>query len=313
MTPWQDRADALTRRMAQDMKLRNLAQKTIDAYTYHVGRFARFLSENGGRAVDQADPEDIRSFQLHLIEIRKVGWSSFNQAVSGLRFLYRITLPRPWHVEMIPFGKRPKKLPEVLASQEVDALLSCVKSLKHRTLMLTLYAAGLRLGEASRLTLPDIDSARMQLSIRNGKGAKDRRVPLSPRLLIALREYWKTVRSPLYLFPGKTLDVPLSATTIQKMCKQAATAAGIQKNITPHTLRHSFATGLMEAGVDLLTIGRLLGHKSFMTTMIYLHVRRPHLNSTPSPIDWLPVRQLPGWAQPPVNLPKPPSADEHDG
>ena len=132
-----------------------------------------------------------------MIEIRKVGWSSFNQAVCGLRFLYRITLPRSWHVQMIPFGKRPKRLPEVLCAQEVGDLLACVKSLKHRTLMLTLYSAGLRLGEALRLTLSDIDSARMQRSIRNGKGAKDRRVPLSPRLLGALREYWKTgLRDP---------------------------------------------------------------------------------------------------------------------
>lgn len=298
MTPWQERADALTLRMAQDMKLRNLAQSTIDAYTYHVGRFAHFLHENSGRDVSQATPEDVRSFQLHLIEVRKVGWSSFNQAVCGLRFLYRFTMPKPWHIKMIPFGKRPKKLPEVLASQEVDALLSCVKSLKHRTVLLTLYAAGLRLGEALALTIPDIDSARKQLIIRSAKGQKDRRAPLSPRLLEALRHYWTSVRSPHYLFPGKTIDVPLAPTTIQKMCKQAAIKAGIQKNITPHTLRHSYATGLMEAGVDLLTIGRLLGHKSFSTTLIYLHVRQPHLQSVPSPVDWLPVRQLPTWMSP---------------
>ena len=197
---------------------------------------------------------------------------------------------------MIPFGKRPKKLPEVLCAQEVDALLSCVRSLKHRTFLLTLYAAGLRLGEAARLTIPDIDSQRMQLSIRCGKGQKDRRVPLSPRLLDALRQYWVTVQSPVYLFPGKTLDVPLSPTTIQKMCKQAASNAGIRKRVSPHTLRHSYATGMLEAGVDLLTIGRLLGHRSFSTTLVYLHVRRPHLQSVPSPVDWLPVRQLPTWA-----------------
>ena len=267
MTPWQERADALTCRMAGDMQVRNLSQSTIDAYTYHVGRFARFLHEGSGRDVTQATPEGVRAFQLHLINDRKVGWSSFNQAVCGLRFLYRVTMPQSWHVKMIPFGKRPKKLPVVLAAEEVDALLSCVKSLKHRTLMLTLYAAGLRLGEASRLTIPDIDSARMQLMIRSGKGAKDRQVPLSPRLLQALRDYWITVRSPHYLFPGKTHHAPLSATTIQKMCKQAAREAGIRKNVTPHTLRHSYATGLMEAGVDLMTIGQLLGHKSFSTAM----------------------------------------------
>lgn len=298
MTPWQQRADELTLRMAQDMKVRNLSQKTIDAYTYHVGRFARFIYKNGAKTVESATPEEIRAFQLHLIEEKKIGWSSFNQAVCGLRFLYRISLPRKWHVEMIPFGKRPKTLPVVLAAEEVEALLSCVRSVKHRTVLLTLYAAGLRLGEALRLTIGDIDSKRMQLRIRDGKGQKDRLVLLSPRLLEALREYWKTVRSRHWLFPGKTHDVSLSPTTIQKMCKQAAGRAGISKDVTPHTLRHSYATGLMEAGVDLLTIGRLLGHRSFSTTLVYLHVRRPHLESVPSPVDWLPVRGLPGWAAP---------------
>ena len=294
MTPWQNRADALTKRMADDMKLRNYSQKTIDAYTYHVGRFAEFLD----RSPESATPEDVRSFQLHLIEKRKVGWSSFNQAVCGLRFLFRTTYPRKWAVSMVPFGKRPKKLPAVLSGEEVTSLLSCVKNIKHRTFLLTLYAAGLRLSEAAALTLADIDSQRMQLRVAFGKGAKERLVPLSPRLLTQLREYWKEYRPSQYLFPGKTCDVPLSSTTIQKMLKAALRTSGILKAVTPHTLRHSYATGLLEAGVDLLAISRLLGHRSFSTTMIYLHVRRVHLGSTPSPIDWLPVRQLPGWAQP---------------
>jgi site-specific recombinase XerD len=294
MTPWQKRATGLIRRMAEDMQLRNFSPKTIDAYTYHVGRFGEFL----GSSPEHATPEDVRSFQLHLINERKVGWSSFNQAVCGLRFLYRTTYPRDWAVSMVPFGKKPKTLPAVLSGQEVTRLLSCVKSLKHRTFLLTLYAAGLRLSEAAALTIADIDSQRMQLRVASGKGAKERLVPLSPRLLEALRHYWKEVRSPKYLFPGKTFDVPLSPTTIQKTCKAAVQKAGILKAVTPHTLRHSYATGLLEAGVDLLAISRLLGHKSFSTTMIYLHVRRTHLGSTPSPIDWLPVRQLPGWAIP---------------
>lgn len=294
MTPWQKRTTTLTQRMAEDMLLRNMSQKTIDAYTYHVGRFAQYLS----KSPEQASPEDIRSFQLHLIRERKVGWSSFNQAVCGLRFLYRITFPRKWVVRMVPFGKKPKKLPAVLSSQEVDRILQCVRSLKHRTFLLTLYAAGLRLSEAAALTIPDIDGRRMLLTIRSGKGQKDRVVPMSPRLLTELRTYWKEVRSPKYLFPGRNFDVRLSSTTIQKTFKAAAVNARIRKRVTPHTLRHSYATGLLEAGVDLLTIGQLLGHKSFSTTMVYLHVRRPHLDSTPSPADWLPVRQLPGWTIP---------------
>ena len=297
MTPWQKRTNPLIQRMAEDPGapgLRNLSPKTIDSYTYQVGRFATFI----GKPMEDATPEDLRAFQLHLVQERKVSWSSFNIAVCGLRFLYRTTLPRPWHVTMIPFGKRPKKLPAVLGADEVDRLLQCVTSLKHRMLLLTLYAAGLRLSEGAALTIPDIDSKRMLLRIASGKGQKERLVPLSPRLLTALREYWKQVRSPKYLFPGSTFEVRISSTTIQKSCKAAVIKAGIRKDVTPHTLRHSYATGLLEAGVDLLTIGHLLGHKSFSTTMIYLHVRRPHMESTPSPIDWLPVRQLPGWHQP---------------
>ena len=293
MTPWQKRTTAITQRMAGDMQVRNFAQSTIDAYTYHVGKFAEFL----GQSVEQATAEDVRGFQLDMINVRNVGWSTFNQAVCGLRFLYRVTFPRSWVVTMIPFGKRPKTLPTVLCSAEVTKLLQCVRSLKHRTFLLTLYAAGLRINEAASLKISDIDSARMLLRVAQGKGNKERLVPLSPRLLQALRDYWKQDRPPEYLFSGRTFATPLSATTIQKTCKQAATQAGIAKRVTPHTLRHSYATGLLEAGVDVLTIGRLLGHKSFLTTMIYLHVRRPHLDSTPSPIDWLPVRQLPGWTQ----------------
>lgn len=293
MTPWQNRVTELTQRMADDMRLRNYSQRTIDAYTYHVGRFAEFL----GRSPADASSEDVRAFQLHLIEQRKVGWSTFNQTVCGLRFLFRTTYPRSWAVRMVPFGKRPKTLPEVLCGEEVAGLLVCVSNIKHRTFLLTLYAAGLRLSEAASLTIADIDSARMQLRIAAGKGAKERLVPLSPRLLAELREYWKRERPPTYLFPGKATDVPLSAATIQKVCRQAVLKAGLKKRVTPHTLRHSYATGLLEAGVDLLTIGRLLGHSSFSSTLRYLHVRRTHLGSVPSPIDWLPVRQLPGWDQ----------------
>ena len=250
MTPWQKRTTDLTQRMADDMRLRNYSQKTIDAYTYHVGRFADFL----GRSPESATPEDVRSFQLHLIEKRKSSWSSFNQAVCGLRFLFRTTFPRDWVVSMVPFGKRPKRLPQVLSGEEVSRLMACVENRKHRTFLLT-----------------------------------------------ELREYWKQYRPSDYLFPGRTPDVPFASTTIQKVCKAAAVAAGLLNDITPHTLRHSFATHLLEAGVDLLTISRLLGHASFSTTMKYLHVRQLHLNSVPSPADWLPVRQLPGWEQPPGN------------
>ena len=198
---------------------------------------------------------------------------------------------------MIPFGKRPRRRPTVLSVEEVDALLTCTPNLKHRTFLMTLDASGLRLAEASHLQISDIDSHRMQLRVARGKGNKERLVPISPRLLTELREYWKKYRPTLYLFPGKTPDRPYASTSIQKAVKASAQRAKICKNVTPHVMRHSYATGLLEAGVDILTISRLLGHASFVTTMVYLHVRQPHLQSTPSPLDWLPVRQLPGWQQ----------------
>jgi len=221
-------------RMAEDMLVRNMASRTIDTYTYHVERFSKHF----GRPLDELGPEEIRQFQLYLIEDRKASWSSFNQAVCGLRFLYHITLPRPWAVQQIPFGKRPKKLPAVLGPEEVTRLIACVPTLKHRTILLTQYAAGLRLSEATYLQVSDIDSSRMQINIRQGKGSKQRLVPLSPRLLSELREYWKQTRpTGIYLFSGKTPDVPLANDTVQKACKLAATLARIPKHVTPHTLR----------------------------------------------------------------------------
>lgn len=295
MTPYHKRLTPLTKRLAEDMQVRNLSPRTIDSYTYHVDKFTQYFNQGA----EELGPEQIREYQLYLINDRKVGWSSFNQAVCALRFLYRFTIVRDWHIQMIPFGKRPKKLPLVLGHEQATRLIECAKNLKHRTVLLTLYAAGLRLSEATHLKVADIDSPRMQLRVMHGKGAKQRLVPMSPRLLAALRSYWREYRPPTHLFPGKNNDTPLGGTTMQKACKAAAREAGLSPQISPHTLRHSFATGLLEAGVDLLTIGQLLGHSSFITTMIYLHVRRPHLQSTPSPIDWLPVRQCPRWLKPP--------------
>ena len=237
-TSYHKRQTPITKRMAEDMLVRNLAPRTIDSYTYHVDRFARHF----GKLPEDLGPEQIREFQLWLIQVNQASWSQFNQAVCSLRFLYTVTLPRPWSVAMIPFGKRPKKLPTVLGQEEVHDLIQCVTHPKHRAVLLTLYAAGLRLAEATHLKLPDIDSQRMQLKVNGGKGGKDRYVPISPRLLEELRTYWKIARPSSYLFPGKTPDTPLSGATIQKACKLAAAQARITKTVTPHTLRHSFAT-----------------------------------------------------------------------
>jgi site-specific recombinase XerD len=279
------------------MMIRNLADSTIDAYTYHVRRFADFIQ----KPLERANVEDVRNFQLHLIRERKVAYSTFNQAVCALRFLYTHTIRVPWPVTMVPFGKRPKTLPTVLSRHEIDRLLQCTSNLKHRTFLMTLYSAGLRFSEAAHLTIADIDSHRMLIRVACGKGKKERLVPLSPRLLKELRSYWKQYKPANYLFPGKTADKTYADTSIQKAMKVSAKKAGIKRRVYPHVLRHSYATGLLEAGVDLLTISKLLGHASFVTTMVYLHCRREHLHSVPSPLDWLPVRQLPTYQPPPEN------------
>lgn len=294
MTPYKKRMNQYIRRMAEDMQLRNFADATINAYTYHADKFCKHF----GKTAEQLGPEQIREYQLFLVNEKKVSWSTFNQAVCGLRLLYQITLKKSWAIRHIPFGKRPKKLPVVLSNEEVTNLLACVANPKHRTVLTTCYAAGLRLSEATHLKIQHIDGQRHQLHITGAKGNKDRFVPASPRLLQELRHYWRVGRPKAYLFPGKTPEVPLSSTTIQKAMKLAVAKAGIKKPATPHTLRHSWATSMLEAGVDLLTISKILGHASFVTTMIYLHVRRQHFDRTPSPIDWLPVRQCPKWADP---------------
>jgi site-specific recombinase XerD len=297
MTPYQKRLTGLTKRLAEDMKIRNLADATIDAYTYHARRFADFIK----KPLDRATPEDVRSFQLYLIEEKKVAYSSFNQAVCALRFLYTHSIRVSWPVTMVPFGKRPKTLPNVLSRNEVDRLLQCTPNLKHRTFLTTLYAAGLRFSEAANLKIADIDSDRMMLRVACGKGNKERHVPLSPRHLKELRVYWLKYRPSDLLFPGKNPGKSYADTSIQKAIKESAKRAGIKKRVYPHVLRHSYATGLLEAGVDLLTISKLLGHASFVTTMVYLHCRREHLISAPSPLDWLPVKQLPTYTPPEEN------------
>lgn len=304
MTPYQKRLCPLTRRLAEDMKIRHMAGATIDAYTYHAKRFGDFIK----KPLDQATPEDVRSFQLYLIENKNLAYSSFNQAVCALRFLYTHSIRVPWPVSMVPFGKSPKTLPVVLSRNEVNELLTCTKNLKQRTFLTTLYATGMRFSEAANLRLVDIDSQRMQIHIRHGKGAKDRQVPLSPRLLSELRDYWRIYKPSILLFPGNMPDRPYNHTSILKAIKHSASLAKLRKRISPHTLRHSYATGLLEAGVDLLTISKLLGHASFVTTMIYLHCRREHMISTPSPLDWLPVKQLPTY-QPPAENGTPDNAE----
>ena len=279
----------LRQRFIEDMQIRNLSPKTIKTYTSHVVNFAAFY----GKSPEHLGPEEIRRWQVDLVQRRKVSWSTFNQSVCALKWFYRVTLPRDWNVEMIPFGKRPKTLPVVLGPEEVSRLLACAPSFKHRLILTTLYATGLRIMEALVLTTDDIDSARMLVRVRHGKGQKERLVPLSPRLLTELREYYRQERPGSLLFPGLSRERPINAATVQKVCHGAAVKAGIRKHVTPHVLRHSYATGLLEAGVDIISIQHLLGHSALTTTLIYLHCRRPHVEALTSPLDWLPVEQCP--------------------
>lgn len=288
------------------MQIRGLADSTIDSYSYHVDRFASFI----GKKPENANQEEIRNFQLWMKNELQSSWSQFNQAVSALRWFYTFVYKRDWTVRMIPFGHVPKKLPNVLGYDEVCRLLQCVQNPKHHAALATMYAAGLRVRETTQLKIHDIDSARMMIKIVQGKGGKDRYVPLSPKLLTTLREYYRINKPSEYLFPGKTPDTPLHSAVLQDTCKLASAEAKLNKRVTPHTLRHSYATGLLEAGVDLMAISKLLGHSSFTTTMVYLHCRKQHLDSTPSPYDWLPVRQCPKWVDPmlesnpqPINAP----------
>jgi integrase/recombinase XerD len=282
----------LRQRFIDDLRLRNYAPRTIETYVAGVVRFARHF----GRSPDLLGPEDVRAFQLHLVASH-ASWSLFNQTVCALRFFYGITLQRPEQVPFIPFGKRPKTLPSVLGPDEVLRLFQAAQPGRDRVLLQVAYACGLRISELLSLRVGDIDSSRMVLNIRQGKGRKDRLVPLSQRLLDELRDYWRQYRPTTYLFPGARPDVPMSASNIQRLCQGLVADAGLTKRCTPHTLRHSYATHLLEAGVDIVTLQHLLGHNSLHTTARYLHVRSAHLRHTPSLLDLL---ALPPTASTPV-------------
>jgi len=274
----------LRQRFIDDLRLRNYAQRTIETY---VGRIVAF-AKHFGRSPDLLGPEEVRTFQLHLLE-RRVSWSSFNQAVCALRFLYGTTLGRPEQLPLIPYGKRPKTLPSVLAPQEVLRLIDAAPTPRDRIFLQVAYGCGLRLSELIHLRVTDIDSARMVIQVRQGKGAKDRLVPLSPRLLQELRDYWRRYQPSAWLFPGDKPGQPISGSNLQRRFGQLVQRVGLTKHCSLHTLRHSYATHLLEAGVDLLTLKTLLGHKTLETTTRYLHVNSQRLQQTPSLLDLLVV------------------------
>ena len=275
----------LRRSMIEDLQIRNYSPHTVEAYVRCVANFAKHF----GKSPDLLTPAHVREYQLFLVQQQQVSWATLNQTVCALRFFYQQTLGRKGMIEFIPYPKRVKKLPLVLSQAEVQALLEAATNLKHHAILATIYATGLRVSEAADLLVSDIDSGRHLIAVRQGKGRKDRIVMLSPKLLELLRRYWRAYKPTPYLIPGDVPGRPNSRDGIHYICHKAATAASLTKPVTPHTLRHSFATHLLEAGTDLRTIQLLLGHNSLRTTAIYLHVSNLALRSTASPLDLLPT------------------------
>lgn len=275
----------LRQRMLEDMRLRNLSENTQQRYLDRVAAFARHF----GRSPEQLGAEEIRVYQLHLIENRGLSSSSVNVTVCALRFLYSVTLGRPCEIERLKHPRREKKLPVVLSGEEVVQFFESIRSIKYRAVLMSAYAGGLRVAEVTRLKVSDIDSRRMVIRIEQGKFRKDRYVMLSPKLLAVLREYWRRYRPSLWLFPGREAGEPVSPTTVRQVCKEAWLTSGLKKRVSPHTLRHCFATHLLEAGTDLRTIQVLLGHKSPASTARYTHVAVNGVYRTESPLETLPA------------------------
>src|SRR5262245_12700490 len=275
--------------MLEELQRRNYAPNTIKAYVRIIQEFAEYFH----RSPDKLGPQHLRQYQAYLFQARKLEAGTVQQAVAALRFFYVKTLKRRYLLDDIPRPKRGRKLPVILSPEEVAQLIGAASNLFHRTMLMTLYSTGVRRAELCRLHVSDIDSQRMVVHIRHGKGGHDRDVPLSATLLETLRVYWRWMKPKTYLFPGTVknwrADVPLSTCVPWAACQQAAKRAGITKPLSPHTLRHCFATHLLEAGADLRTIQVLLGHRKLEHTIIYLHLSTRHLHAVSNPLDALHV------------------------
>jgi integrase/recombinase XerD len=281
----------LRKMMLEELERRNYAQTTIECYLRAVAEFSFHFH----RPPNQLGPKHIRQYQAHLFGQRKLAPSTVTQHLAALRFFYIKTLRKPWSIAETPYPKKVQRLPIILSPEEVTQLINSALTPFHRILLMTLYATGVRRAELARLKITDIDSRRMIIHIQGGKGRKDRDVMLSPTLLEALREYWRGLRcKPTHwLFPGgrsHTSNRHISPKTAWHACEKAAQRSGIRKKIHPHTMRHCFATHLLEAGADLRTIQILLGHRDLEETTIYLHLSQRHLNATASPLDSLQLK-----------------------
>lgn len=281
MMPSRPPMTALRQRMHDDLQLRNYSDETVRAYLSCVAAFARHFHT----APDRLGPEHVREYQLYLVQQKKVACSTFHQTVCALRFFYHTTLGVSWMIEHIPYPRRQKKLPMVRSRADVAALLTAPRNLKHRAILTSLYAAGLRVSALRVLQLSAIESARMVIRVRQGKGQRDRLVMLAPRLLQLLRQYWKQYQPPLWLFPGRAPTPPIASDSVWRLCRHAGQVAQLPYLVFPHLLRHAFATHLLEDGLDLRRLQLLLGHRRLDTTSLYLHVASSTLHATPSPLE----------------------------
>ena len=271
----------LRERMIEEMKLRNFAPGTVDAYVSAAARFASYF----GKSPEELGKEQVREYLLHLVEEQNVGWSTYNVALCALRFLYHETMGRDELLKGIRCPKEHKRLPVVLSQEEVQQFFAATPNIRLKAIFGAAYSAGLRVSEITNLRIVDIDSDRMMMHVRQSKNAKDRYVPLSPSLLQVLREYWKAHRPDPWLFPGNPKHRPLSRVTANRHCVNVRKLAGLSKPVTMHSLRHSYATHMLEAGADLRTLQMLLGHRNIKTTAKYTHVSQKLVRSAPSPFD----------------------------
>jgi site-specific recombinase XerD len=278
----------LRRRMIEDMTIRNLSPATQRSYVHAVAKFSRYF----GRSPDRLDLEDVRAFQVHLVA-NGISWPALNQTVCALRFFYGVTLGHADIPERIVYARAPRTLPVVLSADEVVRFLEAVPSLKTRTALATAYAAGLRGSETVGLKVGDIDSGRGVIRVEHGKGGKDRTVMLSAQLLRILRVYWRLAKPQGWLFPGRDATRPIDVQVLYSACRSARAAAGIDKRVTVHTLRHSFATHLLENGTDIRIIQVLLGHNNLSTTARYTKVSNTLIRATTSPLDRLTLEVVP--------------------
>lgn len=268
-------------RMDRELRIRGYADNTRKSYLEKMRCFVRHFM----RPPDGLTVEHVKQYQLFLTRDRQVSWSTFNVHVCAIRFFYREVLRVDWDVEHIPYQRSGRRLPVVLSREEVRTLLDATTNLKHRALLMVLYSAGLRAAEAIHLRPEDIDSGRMMIRVQQGKGRKDRYVMLSEKLLLTLRRYWREYRPGPWLFAGQDPSAPLTRGSLDKLFACAKRRAGIRKPVSPHSLRHSFATHLLERGVNIRVIQRLLGHRSLRSTEIYTHVAESYVRDTKSPLD----------------------------